>query len=351
MGRTRCRFGWIKRIPPSCYSASRRVARTIFIGSAPKLEAATKGIDDSRIKVGCAQPGETVATFGDALRRITDQTTYLYQDGRRYWYSTQPGVTRLAQDRAAQQSDDDIFDEIRRRLKAEARTKGDFTRIYACIPHGEIADEAETRLVIVDPAEPHSSKNPESAAIKAAAEYLNNRGTSPRLMRNTLFFLAADRARLEDLKKAVRDYLAWKSSERDSESLNLDAFQRNQAKTKHEEADATVAQRIPEAYMWLLVPGEKKVGENGQSRLEWTELKPTGNEALAVKVSKRLKSDGLLITNGQARCFDSNSTACPYGGAHMSRLNSSPRTLLVIFISHVCGTAMFLEKRFPKASA
>ena len=105
----------------------------------------------------------------------------------------------------------------------------------------------------------HLSKNMDSPAIKAAAECLNNRGTSPRLKRNTLVFLAADRARLEDLKKAVRDYLAWQSIERDSESLNLDAFQRNQAKTKHEEANATVAQRIPETYFWLLVASERNL--------------------------------------------------------------------------------------------
>jgi predicted AAA+ superfamily ATPase len=279
------------------YSAARRVARTIFVGSAPKLEAANKGIDDTRIKLGCAQPGETVATFGDALRRLSDQTTYLYQDGRRYWYSMQPGVTRLAQDRAAQQRDDEVMEEVRKRLRAEARSRGDFARVHACVPHAEIADEEEARLVIIDPGEVHSSKNMDSAAIRAATECLNNRGTSPRLMRNTLVFLAADRARLEDLKKAARDYLAWQSIERDSESLNLDAFSRNQAKTKHQEADGTVAQRIPESYMWLLVPGEKKTDGEGQSRVEWTELKPTGSEALAAKASKRLKSDGLLITN------------------------------------------------------
>jgi predicted AAA+ superfamily ATPase len=278
------------------YSAARRVARTIFIGSAPKLEAANKGIDDSRIKLGCAQPGETVATFGDALRRLSDQTTYLYQDGRRYWYSTQPGVTRLAQDRAAQQRDDDVLEEIRRRLRLEARSRGDFARVHACVAHSEIADEDSARLVIIDPSEPHMSKNMGSPAINSAAECLNNRGSSPRLKRNSLVFLAADRARLEDLRKAVRDYLAWQSIERDSETLNLDAFQRKQAHDKHEEADTTVAQRIPEAYMWLLVPGEKKAGENGQSRLEWTELKPAGNDALAVKASKRLRNDGLLIT-------------------------------------------------------
>jgi Swt1-like HEPN/Protein of unknown function (DUF499) len=50
------------------YSAARRVARTIFIGSAPNQDAAAanKGLEDTRIKLGCAQPGETVATFGDA---------------------------------------------------------------------------------------------------------------------------------------------------------------------------------------------------------------------------------------------------------------------------------------------
>ena len=279
------------------YSAARRVARTIFIGSAPKLEAANKGIDDSRIKLGCAQPGETVATFGDALRRLSDQTTYLYQDGRRCWYSTQPGVTRLAQDRAAQQRDEDLLEEIRRRLRLETRSRGDFARVHACVAHSEIADEESARLVIIDPAEPHLSKNAASPAIKAATECLNNRGNSPRLNRNTLLFLAADRARLEDLKKAARDYLAWQSIEDDSERLNLDPFQRKQAHDKHEDAERTVVQRIPEAYFWLLVPAEKKDGQAGQARLEWTELKASGNEALAARASRRLRSEELLIVS------------------------------------------------------
>ena len=63
------------------YSATRRVARTIYLGSAPTQQAANRGIDDRSIKLGCVQPGETPATFGDALRRLTDQATYLYVDG------------------------------------------------------------------------------------------------------------------------------------------------------------------------------------------------------------------------------------------------------------------------------
>lgn len=76
------------------YSACRRVARTLYLGSAPTLYTANRGLEDRQVRLGCAQPGESVAIFGDALRRLTDQATHLYVDGRRYWYPTQPSVTR-----------------------------------------------------------------------------------------------------------------------------------------------------------------------------------------------------------------------------------------------------------------
>ena len=68
--------------------------------SAPTQQTAHKGLEDRQLKLGCVKPGESVATFGDALRRLADGATYLYVDGHRYWYSTQPSVNRLANDRA-----------------------------------------------------------------------------------------------------------------------------------------------------------------------------------------------------------------------------------------------------------
>jgi len=84
------------------FSACRRVARTIYLGSAPTTTAAHLGLEDRRVKLGCVMPGESSAIFGDALRRLAAAATYLYQDGPRYWYSTQPTVTKLAEDRAEQ---------------------------------------------------------------------------------------------------------------------------------------------------------------------------------------------------------------------------------------------------------
>ena len=52
------------------FSACRRVARTVYLGSAPAAGAAQRGLEDRRIKLGCVLPGESPAVFGDALRRL-----------------------------------------------------------------------------------------------------------------------------------------------------------------------------------------------------------------------------------------------------------------------------------------
>src|SRR6202522_2253607 len=102
------------------FAACRRVARTIYLGSAPTATAANRGIEDRQVKLGCVMPGESAAVFGDALRRLAGAATYLYQDGSRYWYSTQPTVTKLAEDRA-EQLNRDTTGKVAHELEARVR--------------------------------------------------------------------------------------------------------------------------------------------------------------------------------------------------------------------------------------
>ena len=101
------------------YSATRRVARTIYLGSAPTLHQTNKGIDDRTIKLGCVQPGESPAVFGDALRRLANRATYLVEDNGQYWYALGQTISRTAADRAQSRFlEEHADDEIRRRLLA-----------------------------------------------------------------------------------------------------------------------------------------------------------------------------------------------------------------------------------------
>lgn len=280
------------------YSACRRVSRTIYMGSAPTLRASHRGIEDRQVKLGCVQPGETVATFGDALRRLTDTATYLYVDGKRYWYSTQPTVTRLADDRAGQLTEEQVSDEIIRRVRQEAHTRADFSKVHACVPSSDVPDEREARLVILGPEFPHANRDDNSPARKEAAAILESRGAAPRNYKNTLVFLAGDTNRLRELEQAARQYLAWSSIWDDRVTLNLDQFQLRQAETKKKNADEAVDLRITEAYHWLLVPGQP----DPKGEVTWTDLKLQGQDRLATRAAKKLKNEeALLVQMGAVR--------------------------------------------------
>jgi predicted AAA+ superfamily ATPase len=275
--------------------ATRRVARTIYLGSAPIAAAAHRGLEDRWVKLGCVMPGEPAAVFGDALRRLAAGATFLYQDGRRFWYSTQATVTKLAEDRAEQykREPDRAAKELETRLREDLRKTGDFSRIHPLPPSGaDVPDDLDARLVVLSAEYPYS-KEPGNPAEAAAKAILESRGNTPRLFRNTLIFLAADKVRLQDLDDALRKYVAWKTIVDEKTPLNLDPHQVRQAETQKQAADAAVTARLPETYQWLLVPVQGKP----QDPAGWQATRLSGTDALAARASKKLRNDDLLVTN------------------------------------------------------
>ncbi len=275
--------------------ATRRVARTIYLGSAPTAAAAHRGIEDRRVKLGCVMPGESPAVFGDALRRLAAAATYLYQDGPRFWYSTQPTVTKLAEDRAEQlkRDPDKVGEELDARLRADLRKSGDFARIHPLPRSGaDVPDDLDARLVVL-PADKPYTKAAGSEAEAAARAILESRGSAPRHYPNSLVFLAADKVRLQDLDEAVRRFLAWQSILDEKEALNLDPHQVRQAETQKQAADGAVNARLPETYQWLLVPEQVRP----DAPMTWQLLRLAGGEVLAVRASKRLRSEELLLVS------------------------------------------------------
>ena len=275
------------------FAACRRVARTVYLGSAPTARAAHRGLEDRRIRLGCVMPGESPAVFGDALRRLAAAATYLYQDGPRYWYDTQPTVAKLADDRAEQlrRDADTVVQALATRLRADLRDTGGFPRVHPLpqSPH-DVPDELEARLVVLG-SEQAYSKDPGNPAEAAATTILESRGSAPRLYRNTLVFLAADKTRLQDLDEAVRRLLAWESILGERETLDLTAHQVKQAETQRDAASDTVTARLPETYQWLLVPEQK----TPDASVTWQAIRLSGRARLAARAAARLRSDEFLI--------------------------------------------------------
>lgn len=276
------------------YSAARRVARSLFIGSAPTFKTEKKGIDSKQIRLGCVQPGESTATFGDALRHMSEEARFLYIDGIRYWLSTTPTVNRLAEEKAEELEDHVVAEEIERRLKQSTqRNKGAFIRVHQTDRSADILDDRDAKLVVFGPDTPHTGKSDDSRALMKAQDILANRGNSPRTYRNTLAFAAPDSSKLKGLNKAVRKFLGWQAicGQIESNEFAVDAHQRRQATSKLASADNDVDVQISETYRWLLVPAQPEP----TGTISWSEYALRGQDSVAALASKKMIENELLI--------------------------------------------------------
>jgi predicted AAA+ superfamily ATPase len=278
------------------YRAARRAARAVFLASAPRQGSPNLGVELQRVKLACTVPGESVATYGDALNRLTDRSSYLYVEGARYWYGTQASVARRARDLVEQYlttRKDEVHAAIVERVRQLTSERGEFTAVHVCPPGpAEVPDIAECRLVVLSPTSPHVNKDTSSQAMLAARAMLEQRHSGARQFRNMLLFLAPDQRRLEELERGVAEHLAWSNIHDRWEELGLDAYGRNQAESKKGEADRAVSLRVVETYHWALVPHQP----DPTGPIEWETTKTDGEGTLALRASRKLLNTGSFAT-------------------------------------------------------
>ncbi|MCY4194901.1 MAG: DUF499 domain-containing protein, partial [bacterium] len=275
-------------------SATRRAARTVYMGSAPRPDG-KRGVDLKSVVLGCAQPGEPVGQFADALRRLSGEATHLYVDGAQYWYSLRPNVTRMAADRAASNYTDDHADDEARTRLAGQRDRGDFAavQVFAEGP-GDVPDDDDgVRLVVLTPEATHSLNDANSSAVALAQSILAQRHGGPRLNRNLLVFAAAAANRLSELRAAARLWLAWQSIVDDHEALDLTPHQKGQAESKAKELSQQVDSLIAEAFTLVLTPNQ----EAGTAKVEWLTTRAATSGDIGARVSKKLRTEEKLITS------------------------------------------------------
>lgn len=277
--------------------ASRRVSRTIMLGSAPDVGGQNaRGIEQSHIRLGTVQPGENIAVFNDALSTLQSSSSFLYSDAgnNRYWYDTRPTLRKVMEDRAQQLDRSDALYEIERRLKA-LRKAPPFAGLHVCPASTlDVPDEMALRLVVLPPSSPHRGNPGDSPAVGLAAETLASRGTSPRRYKNMLVFAACDGGSAGSLEQAARAYLAWKSISDDREQLNLDMAQQRETDQSTRRAEQTLSTRIQEAYSWLIAPRVDPL--SGSMDIAWEiDRIAGGSEDVVRKAASKLVSNEAAI--------------------------------------------------------
>lgn len=273
-------------------SATRRVARAIFMATAPSAGHENRGLYDKQINLGVIQPGEKPALFGDALRRLGNEAKYLHSNNGRYWYSTDPSLNRLARERAVQLEEATIKQEFNRELNSYIRNikdrNGFLAVMIAPVNSSEVSDAmGGVRLVVLGPEHSYAPGHSKSDALTEAKNITETRGSALREYRNTLVFLAADEKHLPGIKSAIRDMKAWQSIVYDKDRLDLKQSDEVLANSKLEEATTTVRDSIREAWCYLISPSQQKP----EDAVEYRPTRLTIQNGLFFDACKRLSAD------------------------------------------------------------
>jgi hypothetical protein len=248
--------------------ACRRAARTIFLGSAPSVSGQNvRGVGVERVRLGCAQPGQSPARYDDALRRLSDQLHYLYTGNERFWFDQRPNLRREMEDRM-RRFDVQIYPELQERLRK--LVKGSVVQaVHVFEDSKDIPDTIDLRLVVLEPDSAHKRKDSGSKAIAAAEAILARHGHKPREYQNRVLFLVADAAATQTLRDQVSRYLAWTSIVNDADELELDKHRDKEARKSQDEASRRVEASIKETYRILLVPVQDPDAPEGLTKIRW----------------------------------------------------------------------------------
>jgi predicted AAA+ superfamily ATPase len=277
--------------------AATRAARAVFLCSAPQVGQPNAGLTGQGLRLACAEPGDQIAIFGEALRELTERATYLYEEAGRYWFSTQPTLNRLADDRAKAFPDHEVDAEIAKVLTADAGTKGNFHRVFAAPDDPVSIDEATAlSLIVLAPAMTHAGKGAtKSPATDAASDTLTRCRASQRRFRNTLIFVAADEAALGTARDVTRKRMAWESIVKDGRLQQSMTTGQIEDATEKARTNREGAQRaIRASWSHILYPIKSDVAGK-PFELEHSLISSRDRSAVPAVVYDKIRADGIVL--------------------------------------------------------
>lgn len=284
--------------------ACRKVARTIFLGTAPGSRNKQKrGIDRKDVLLGVVEPNQLPATYSDVLDHMRSKFYFLNYSDDDYWFDIRPTLRKVMEDRKNLYNKDESINGETRKILVELLKPKDFINyVHVFTPDSDIPDDKSLRLVVLPPGENYnknSSLSSFSTATKKANSMLENHGEQSRKYRNRLIFLAADTNCVDRFKEQIVSMLAWDSIVKDYSKniLILDNLQAKNAEDNLAQSKKTAKQTIRECYKHLLIP--EIIAEDGNtppSKPEWKELSINPNSPDPMReIQKILKDEEYMI--------------------------------------------------------
>jgi hypothetical protein len=267
------------------FKVAQGLATSIFFYSFSGGEK--RGVTDKRLRLAFLREGIPPAIIGDALRKLEDLDgpLYLHVEKGLYYFSSAIGLNRLIVEREEAVKEEDIKEEIKRRLEKNAGT--DFDVYLWPASDADVPDNKKLKLVVL----PFDLPAGDLKTQEFVRNLLNRYSSKIRTYKNTLVFLLADSKEYDALKFNVRRLLALKSIKEDKEKMKtLTEEDKHRLDEKFRDLDSGLWFRIISTYRYLV-----KGSEDGIKTFDMGIPTIEGRQTLTGRVKEFLRDQDELL--------------------------------------------------------
>ena len=226
-----------------------RTATAIFLYSF--TGGMERGAKLDEIKRSAAVLEHPAAIVDAAKNRLTESLFYLRTENGKTYFDTQPNLNRIVQTRM-ENIDNEI---VERRFSAQLRKSFKPTshaRLKTVVvpkDGTDIPDDDNLKLIVLDTRDDVFCQN--------LIEY---RGTTPRIYRNTPFFIIPSSGEANELKTGLKKVIAYEEIKKDN-SLNLSPAQKKEIDKALKESEIDLENALRRDYRTVLIPKKEGFSE------------------------------------------------------------------------------------------
>ena len=193
-------------------------------------------------------PSEVIADTFQKLTGESGRLFYMHSKGGKYFFNNQPNINRVIYINKENIKDREVI-EMEAELLRENLKGGKLKTFIWEKKSEDISDSEDLKLVIL--------KNKDQ---KVMDYILKNKGQTPRVYRNTVFFLYPLDSERPNFINIVKNKIAYDYIEKDK-NLNLSEEQRKDIKKAIKKAESELKESICRFYREVSVPGKEKFKE------------------------------------------------------------------------------------------
>ncbi len=254
-----------------------RAATAIFMYSFSG--GAEHGATLREIKLSATTMENPASVIAEALEQLKNKLFFLQYRNEKYFFNNQPNLNRIILIKMENIKEEQI--EIMEKEILKNNVKSDKLKTFIWEENSSnIPDNENMKLIIL--------KNENKDVIK---EIIQNKGKTPRVYRNTLFFLCPVEYERAGFINLLRRKLAYKSIEQDN-TLKLTKEQSEEIKKEIKRLENELGESIRKLYRKILIPEKDGLKEIDMGTPVYGETKTITDE-----LYDTLCSEGVILDN------------------------------------------------------